>query len=85
MKVLVIGSQKEGRIIQGKVRIGQEVVLRHNGKVEVGIIVRTKRYTKTQVSFDEAAVMLKGSTTRARGPISRGVPAEYGALSNRLI
>ena len=46
MKVEVIGSPERGEVIQGKVRIGQEVVIRHKGKVEIGIVVRTKRYTK---------------------------------------
>jgi hypothetical protein len=42
MKVNVIGSTKEGRVIMGKVRIGQEVVIRYKGKVERAVVVRTK-------------------------------------------
>ena len=85
MKVKVIGSQQEGRVIQGKVRIGQEVVMRHKGKVEIGVVVRTKRYTKTKISFDETTVMKKNDTSRAKGPISKGLSAEITALSNRQI
>jgi len=82
MKVEVIGSPERGEVIQGKVRIGQEVVIRHKGKVEIGIVVRTKRYTKTQVSYDQAAVMIKGGTSRPKGPISKGVGAEETAKSS---
>lgn len=60
MKVSVIGSTKEGRVIMGKVRIGQEVVIRYKGKVERAVVVRTKRNTKTEVRYGKAAVMVKG-------------------------
>jgi sulfate adenylyltransferase subunit 1 (EFTu-like GTPase family) len=60
MKVNVIGSGKEGRVIQGKVKIGQEVVIRHKGKVERGVVVRTKKRTPTEVSYGKAAIMIKG-------------------------
>jgi hypothetical protein len=82
MKVIVIGSQKVGNVIQGKVRIGQEVVIRHKGKVAIGTVVRTKRYSKTEVSYDVAAVMVKAGTSRAKGPISKGLGAEIIALSS---
>ena len=62
MKVRVIGSDKEGNIIQGKERIGQEVVLRHVGKVKIGTVVRTKRYSRTNVRFSRVTVMLKNGT-----------------------
>ena len=48
MKVEVIGKKDEGFVIQGKVRMGQEVVIRRKGKVERVITVRTKRYTETR-------------------------------------
>lgn len=85
MKVVVIGSPITGNVIQGKVRIGQEVVIRHKGKVGIGVVVRTKRYTKTQVSYDTAAVMMKEGTSRAKGPISKGVGATMIALSSMQI
>ena len=82
MKVKVIGSTKEGRVIKGKVRIGQEVVMSHKGKVEIGIVVRTAWKTKTGMRFDEAAVMIKGAGSRAIGPISKGLSEEIIALSS---
>ena len=64
MKVEVIGKKDEGFVIQGKVRMGQEVVIRRKGKVERVITVRTKRYTKTRVSYDKAGVMEKTDVNR---------------------
>ena len=80
MKVRVIGSEKEGNIIQGKERIGQEVVIRHGGKVKIGTVVRTKRYTRTQMRFSRVTVMLKNSTSRVKGPISKGLPETVRTL-----
>jgi len=80
MKVNVIGSTKEGRVIMGKVRIGQEVVIRYKGKVERAVVVRTKWNTKTEVRYGKAAVMVKGWTSRAGGPISKGLGPEIQAL-----
>lgn len=42
MKVEVIGSTEIGRVIQGKVKIGQEIVIRHKGKVKIAVVVRTR-------------------------------------------
>lgn len=47
MKVEVIGGKEAGNVIQGKVRVGQEVVIRRKGKVERVLVVRGRRYTKT--------------------------------------
>ncbi|MBS0186309.1 MAG: hypothetical protein JSS34_08350 [Proteobacteria bacterium] len=87
MKLEVIGKKEPGYLIQGKVRIGQEIVIRHQGKVERSIVVRTKRYTHTGVSFDQAAVMIKGSKAKAKGPISKGlnIHAEVIALGGQTI
>lgn len=85
MKVEVIGSPIQGRVIQGKVRIGQEVVIRHRGKVMIGVVVRTRRYTKTNVSYDTAGVVVKEMGGRAKGPISKGVGAEIGGISRLQI
>ena len=74
MKVQVIGGKEEGYVIQGKVRIGQEVVIRRKGKVERGIVVRARRKTKTRVSYDKGAVM--GKTGVSKRVISKGVGVE---------
>ena len=83
--MIVIGRKKACHLIRGKVKIGQEVVIRLEGKVESGIVVRTRSYSRTMVSFDKAAVMIKGGATRVKGPISKGVGAEYAALCKKLI
>ncbi|MBS1738821.1 MAG: hypothetical protein JSS98_19845 [Bacteroidetes bacterium] len=85
MKVIVVGSIEAGHIIRGKIRIGQEVVLRHMGKVEQGVIVRTKHYTKTKVRFDNVVVMLNKSTTRIKGPISKGLDTRLISLASQRI
>jgi hypothetical protein len=85
MKVEVIGSTDIGRVIQGKVRIGQEIVIRHKGKVKIAVVVRTRRYTKTKVSYDIAGVVIKEQGGRARGPIAKGVGAEIEGQSRQLI
>lgn len=85
MKIKIIGRKEAGNIIRGKLRIGQEVVIRHKGKIEVAVVVRTRRYTKTEVSYDEAAVMIKGGKSRTKGPISKGLVEEIKALSNKRI
>lgn len=73
MKLVVIGKKEPGYLIRGKVKIGQEITIRLQGKVERCIVVRTKSYTPTGVSFDVAAVMIKGSKAKAKGPISKGL------------
>jgi len=85
MKVEVIGSPIQGSVIQGKVKIGQEIVIRHKGKVMIAVVVRTRSYTKTKVSFDMAGVVVKEIGGRAKGPISKGVGAEIGGLSRLQI
>lgn len=85
MKVEVIGSAEIGRVIQGKVRIGQEIVIRHGGKVKIAVVVRTRRYTKTKVSYDTAGVKLKEQGGRAKGPIAKGVGAEIEGQSRQQI
>lgn len=85
MKVEVIGSKDIGRVIQGKVRIGQEIVIRHNGKVEIAVVVRTRRYTKTKVSYDKAGVKIKEQAGRAKGPIAKGVGAEIEGQNRQRI
>ena len=74
MKVEVIGAKEAGYVIQGKVRVGQEVVIRRKGKVERVIVVRARRYTKTRVSYDKAAVIGKGEVSKKL--ISKGVKVE---------
>lgn len=85
MKVEVIGSKEIGRVIQGKVKIGQELVIRHDGKVKIAVVVRTRDYTKTHVSYDQAAVMVKGGSMRAKGPIAKGVGTEIEGQSRQQI
>ncbi len=85
MKVEVIGSKIEGRVIQGKVKIGQEIVIRHKGKVKIAIVVRTREYTTTKVSYDKTGVVMKEEGGRAKGPISKGVGAEMGGISRMQI
>jgi hypothetical protein len=74
MKVEVIGAKEAGYAIQGKVRIGQEIVIRRKGKVERVIVVRARRYTKTRVTYDNAAVIGKGEASKKI--ISKGVQVE---------
>ena len=69
MKVEVIGAKEAGYVIQGKVR-----VIRRMGKVERVIVVRARRYTKTRVSYDKAAVIGKGEVSKKL--ISKGVKVE---------
>lgn len=85
MKVEVIGSTEIGRVIQGKVKIGQEIVIRHKGKVKIAVVVRTRRYTKTKVSYDTAGVIIKEQGGRAKGPIAKGVGAEIEGQSRQQI
>jgi len=87
MKLYVVGKKEPGYLIRGKVRIGQEITIRHQGKVERCIVVRTKRYTPTEVSFDIATVMIKGSKAKAKGPISKGLGqhADVIALGGQTI
>lgn len=81
MKVEVIGSPIQGSVIQGKVKIGQEVVIRHKGKVMIAVVVRTRSYTKTKVSYDITGVVVKDIGGRAKGPISKGVGPEIVGIS----
>jgi len=85
MKVKVVGSEKEGYVIRGKERIGQELVIGHEGKVKIGMVVRTKRYTKTMVRYAGVTVLLKGSKQRIKGPIAKGLPEEVKVLGSRQI
>lgn len=85
MKLQVIGSDILGEVIQGRVKTGSEVVIRHRGKVKKGIIVRTKKYNPFMVSYDNAAIIILGETTRVKGPISKGLKEEVRALSNSQI
>lgn len=79
MKLKIIGKREPGYLIRGKVKIGQEVTIRYQGKVEKSIVVRTKSYTPTEVSFDVATVMMKG--TKAKGPISKGLKAHADIIA----
>jgi ribosomal protein L14 len=67
MKVEVIGKKEVGMVIQGSVRKGQEIVIRRKGKVERVVVVRTKRYTKTKVSYDRAGVIEKTEIGKKKG------------------
>ena len=73
IELQVIGKKEPGYLIKRKLRIGQDVTIRHSGKVERCIVIRTKRYTPTNVSFDKPAVMIKGFKAKAKGPISKGL------------
>ena len=57
MKVKVIGNTNRGEVIQGKVITGQQVVIRHKGKVEKAIVVRTKKYNRHFVSYDDKSII----------------------------
>lgn len=85
MKVLVIGSPISGHIIKGKTKMGERVVVRHLGKVEHGVIIRTKRYTKTKVRFDGVVVMLDNLMSRVKGPISKGLDSKVTSLASTKI
>jgi ribosomal protein L14 len=84
MKIQVIGSEIKGEVIQGKVKAGQLVVIRHRGKVKKGVIVRTKQYNNFMVSYDNPALIILGETNRVKGPISKGMKEEIRALCNNL-
>ena len=73
MKLQVIGAKEAGYLIRGKVSIGQEVTIRHEGKVKRVIVVTTKKVTPTGVRYDINKVMSKESKVRSRGPISKGL------------
>lgn len=64
MKVEIIGANTSGYVFQGAVRVGQEIVIRRAGKVSRVKVGRTKRYSKTRVSFDTAGVLEKGETSK---------------------
>jgi hypothetical protein len=49
-EVRVVGKKEFGYLIRGKAKIGQHVTFRVEGKVERGIVIRTKSYTPTNVS-----------------------------------
>jgi len=85
MKITVIGSAIKANIIQGKVKIGNRVVLTHNGKVKRGIVIRTKYYNSFMVSFDLPAVVITGEINRIKGPVSKGLNEEIRSLSNLQI
>lgn len=85
MKISVIGSAIKANIIQGKVKIGNRVVLTHNGKVKRGIVIRTKYYNNFMVSFDLPAVVITGEINRIKGPVSKGLNEEIRSLSNLQI
>lgn len=85
MKVFVIGSDIKAEIIQGTIKTGQKVVIRHKGKVEKAIVVRTKRYNFSLVSYDVNTVMIIGNSSRVKGPISKGLKDEIKALSQQQI
>lgn len=85
MKIQVIGSDIMGEVIQGKVVVGSEIVIRHRGKVKRGVVVRTKNYNNFFVSYDKPAVMIVNETNRVKGPISKGLKEEFKALSNTQI
>jgi len=82
MKIQVIGSDIFGDIIQGSIKIGSKIVLRHRGKVKHGVIIRTKNFNNFFVSYDKPAVMIINETNRVKGPISKGLKEELRALSN---
>lgn len=79
-----------GKIIRGKVKEGSEVVIRYRGKVEIGVVVRTKRYSSMGgVRFGDTTVILRSAETRGdaatplrsgtlRGPISKAAVASSG-------
>lgn len=85
MKLQVIGSEIKGEIIQGTVKTGNQVVIRHKGKVKKGIIIRTKQYNNFMVSYDTPAIIILGESNRIKGPISKGLKEEIRALSNSQI
>jgi ribosomal protein L14 len=79
-KISLIGSASKAEIINQKTR--NRVVVTHQGKVKHGIIVRTKKYNKFNVSYDESAIVIIGTTNRIKGPISKGSIAEVRPLTN---
>jgi len=85
MKIQVIGSDYMGDVIQGRVIVGSEIVIRHRGKVKRGVVVRTKKYNKFLVSYDKPAIMIVNETNRVKGPISKGLKEEFKALSSTQI
>jgi len=85
MKIQVIGSDIFGFIIQGYIKIGSKVVLRHRGKIKHGIIIRSKKFNNFFVSYDKPAVMIINESNRVKGPISKGLKEEIRALSNLQI
>lgn len=74
MKVEVIGTNNFGYVFHGSVRIGQDIVIRKDGKVARVRVGRTKRYSKTRVSFDRAGVIQKGEASKKI--ISKGAMLE---------
>lgn len=87
MKLQVIGAKAAGHLIRGRVSIGQEVTIRHEGKVKRVVVVATKKVTPTGVRYDINKVMSKESKTRAKGPISKGLngQAEIMALGGQML
>ena len=85
MKIQVIGSEILGEVIQGEVKVGREIVIRHRGQVKRGVVIRTKRNNKHLVSYDKAAVMIQNTSQRIKGPISKGLKEEVRALSTNQI
>lgn len=80
MKIKVAGSNTEGKLIKGPIKIGKEIVIAHKGKVEVGIVIRTKDLTPTKVRFGAAAVQINGKGVV--GPISKGLDGKVKAKAN---
>lgn len=64
MKVEVVGTKTIGFVFHGAVRVGKDVAIRCEGKVSHVKVGRTKRYTKTRVSFDRAGVVIKGDACK---------------------
>ncbi len=74
MKVEVVGTKDHGNVFHGSVRIGQDIVIRKDGKIARVKVGRTKRYSKTKVSFDKAGVVIKGEASKKL--ISKGAMLE---------
>ena len=67
-------------MIRGKLGIGQEITIRHEGKVKRVVIVTTKKPTPTGVRYDKNQVMSKEQRVKVKGPISKCLTAEIQAL-----
>ena len=83
MKLQVIGAKTPGYMIRGKLGIGQEITIRHEGKVQRVVVVTTKKRTPTGVRYDKNQVMSKEQRVKVKGPKSKGLTAEMQALGGQ--